>query len=404
VSDSFDDASNQEDIQTHVMDAAADDKKGAKAKEPKAAMEFSLMMVPLAIIGIAVSCLGFLALVSGEGDMGWMAEMCASLRCQVIIILLISALPFLFTRSLRLVSLLLVILAGVNIALVTPMLMPSQQKADAKDFLSFQVLSTNLENRKAWEEIVKQVKELSPDIFCVENLDEDSSRRLNEQLPYYHRGGEFPDSKGTGIGIFSNQPMSDMQVKKVGPDKLPVVFVKSKFEFGDCNIVALSAPAPTDAASFKKRNEYLDAVGKEVAQLQGPVVVTGLFNITPYGAAFANCLKSSGLIDGRKGNGFNPNFHYGPTDIVINRFPVDHFLVSQNIDVQQYAVKPNRLAGSHAPILGRFQMEEGAATTSAPASTKTEEPSATSAEDKDNPEESAKDIAKDKKKKRKSRN
>ncbi|MCW5821962.1 MAG: endonuclease/exonuclease/phosphatase family protein [Cyanobacteria bacterium TGS_CYA1] len=364
MSDSFDSPSNQEDIQTHVMDAAGDDKKGAKKKEPKAAMELSLMMVPLALVGIGVSLLGFVALASAEGDMGFVAEMCSSLRCQVIIVLLISAVPFLFTRSLRLVSLLLVILASANIALLAPMLMPMQKKADPKDFLSFQVFQTNLENKKAWEELVKQIRDIGPDVFCVENLDEDSSRRLNEQLPFYHRGGEFPDAKGTGIGIFCNHPMSDMELKKLGPDKLPVVFSKVKFEFGDCNVVVLSAPVPTDSASFKKRNEYLEAVSKEVSQLQGPVVVTGLFNITPYGAAFSNLLKSGNYVDGRKGNGFNPNFHFGPTDIVINRFPVDHFLVSQNMEVQQYAVKPNALGGSHAPILGRFQIDEAAATKS----------------------------------------
>lgn len=362
MSDSFDDPYNQEDIQTHVMDAAGGEKKAAKAKEPKAAMEFSLMMVPLALIGIGVSCLGFLALVTSEGDMGFVSEMCASLRCQVIIVLLISSLPFLFTRSLRLVSLLLVILAGANVALVAGMLLPAQKKADPKDFLSFQLLQTNLENKNAWEEIVKQVRDISPDIFCVENLDEDSSRRMNEQLPYYHRGGEFPDAKGTGIGIFCNHPMSNIQMKKVGPDKLPVVLAKVKFEFGDCNIVVLSAPTPSDAALFKKRNDYLSAALKEVSQLQGPVVVTGLFNVTPYGATFANLLKSSNLTDGRKGNGFNPNFHFGPTDIVVNRFPADHFIVSRNIEVQQYAVKPNSLGGSHAPILGRFQIDEADAT------------------------------------------
>lgn len=403
MSDSIDDQGNQEDIQTHVMDAAGDQKKGGKAKEPKAAMEFSLMMAPLALIGIIVSCLGFLALASVEGDIGWLAEMCASLRCQIVVVLLISALPFLFTRSLRLVSLLLVILALANVALVSPILLPAKQKADAKDFLSFQVLQTNLENKKAYEEIVKQVQDLGPDIFCVENLDEDSSRRLNEQLPFYHRGGEFPDAKGTGIGIFCNHPMSDMQVKKVGPDKLPVVMAKVKFEFGDCNIVALSAPAPADAASFKKRNAYLDAVGKEVSQLQGPVVVTGLFNVTPYGAAFANWIKTYNLIDGRVGNGFNPNLHFGPTDIVINRFPVDHFLVSQNIEVQKYSVKPNSLGGSHAPILGRFQIDEESATASgsAPSATPVSTPSVT--EEKAETKEPAEEHSKKTSKKRKSR-
>jgi endonuclease/exonuclease/phosphatase (EEP) superfamily protein YafD len=403
VSDSIDDQSNQEDIQTQVMDAAGDQSKGGKAKEPKAAMEFSLMMAPLALIGIIVSCLGFLALASADGDIGWLAEMCASMRCQIVVILLISALPFLFTRSLRLVSLLLVILAGANVALVSPMLLPAKQKADAKDFLSFQVLQTNLENKKAYEEIVKQVQDIGPDIFCVENLDEDSSRRLNEQLPFYHRGAEFPDAKGTGIGIFCNHPMSDMQVKKVGPDKLPVVMAKAKFEFGDCNIVALSAPAPSDAASFKKRNAYLDAAGKEVSQLKGPVVVTGLFNVTPYGAAFTNWIKTYNLIDGRIGNGFNPNLHFGPTDIVINRFPVDHFLVSQNIEVQKYSVKPNSLGGSHAPILGRFQIDEASATSSgaAPAATPAVTPSVT--EEKAETKEPAEERAKKPSKKRKSR-
>lgn len=354
-----DDIENDDDIQTHVMDAAKEEKKPEKTKESKAAIEFSLMMAPLALIGIALSILGLLALVSAEGDFGWVTELCASLRCQVIIILLISAVPFLFTRSLRLVSAFLISLALINVGLVCTLVIPVHAKADAKDYLSFQVYQTRMEDKKSWEEIVKQVRDLNgPDIFCVENLDADSSRRLNEQLPYYHKGAEFPDAKGTGLGIFCNKPMSNISCKKLGPDKLPAVFATCKFEFGECNIVALNAPPPSDAASFKKRNQYLDAVAQEVAKINGPVVVTGLFNITPYGSTFSNLLKTSTLTDGREGNGVIPNWHWGPTDIVINRFPVDHFLVSKNVEVQQFNVKPNAMGGTHAPILGRFQLIE----------------------------------------------
>lgn len=361
-----DDFGNDDDIQTHVMDAAQEDKKPAKTKESKAAIEFSLMMAPLALVGILLSVLGLLALVSSEGEIGWVADLCASLRCQVIIILLISSLPFLFTRSLRLVSAFLISLALINVGLVCTLVIPVHAKADAKDYLSFTVYQTKLEdsNKKSWEEIVKQVRDLGPDIFCVENLDADSSRRINEQLPYWHRGGEFPDAKGTGLGIFCNHPMSNISCKKLGPDNLPAVFASCKFEFGECNLVALSAPPPSDAASFKKRNQYLDAVVQEVTKLKGPVVVTGLFNMSPYGASFSKVTKAGNLTDGREGNGIIPNWHWGPTDIVINRFPVDHFLVSKEIEVQKFDVKPNALGASHAPIMGKFQIQESAATQS----------------------------------------
>ncbi len=360
------DLEDNEDAQTYVMDAAKEEKKPASTKEPKMAMEFSLMMAPLALIAIAVSCLGLLSLTSAEGDLGWIAELCASLRCQVVVVLLICALPFLFTRSLRLVSGFLISLALINIGLLCTLIIPIQAKADAKDYLSFQVYQTKMEDKKSWEEIAKQVTEIGPDIFCVENLDAKSVYQMKAILPTYIRGGEFPDDKGTGIGIFCNKPMSNIHMKKVGPDKLPMVTASCKFEFGECNIVALMAPPPSDAASFKKRNEYLNAVALEVTKLQGPIVVTGLFNITPYGAAFANMNKAGNLQDGRKGNGVIPNWHWGPTDIMINRFPVDHFLVSQNIEVQQYSVKPNTLGGTHAPILGKFQIQEGSASKSGP--------------------------------------
>ncbi|WP_370674030.1 endonuclease/exonuclease/phosphatase family protein [Pleomorphomonas sp. PLEO] len=119
---------------------------------------------------------------------------------------------------------------------------------------------------------------------------------------------------------------------------------------------------PTTPRSFDQwegRNLYLNVVAKSVAaEAPGtPVVVLGDFNTPTWSPFFQSFLKKSGLVDAA-GTGwpsttrfsrrwFAKNFYFGS--------PVDHILVSRNIEVKHFEVGPD-IGSDHLPVLADLRL------------------------------------------------
>lgn len=119
---------------------------------------------------------------------------------------------------------------------------------------------------------------------------------------------------------------------------------------------------PTTPRSFDQwetRNLYLSAVAQSVAAEAPdmPVVVMGDFNTPTWSPFFQSFLKKSGLVDAA-GTGwpgttrfsrrwFSKYFYFGS--------PVDHILVSRNIEVKHFEVGPD-IGSDHFPVLADLRL------------------------------------------------
>lgn len=119
---------------------------------------------------------------------------------------------------------------------------------------------------------------------------------------------------------------------------------------------------PTTPRSFDQwetRNLYLSAVARAIAaEAPGtPVVAMGDFNTPTWSPFFQSFLKKSGLVDAA-GTGwpsttrfsrrwFSKYFYYGS--------PVDHILVSPNIEVKRFEVGPD-IGSDHFPVLADLRL------------------------------------------------
>lgn len=118
---------------------------------------------------------------------------------------------------------------------------------------------------------------------------------------------------------------------------------------------------PTTPRSFDQwvnRNAYLEVVAKSIAaEPPGtPIVAMGDFNTPTWSPFFRSFLKISGLIDAsgtnwpattRFSRRFAKLFHFGS--------PVDHILVSRNIEVKRFEVGPD-IGSDHFPVLADLRL------------------------------------------------
>lgn len=119
---------------------------------------------------------------------------------------------------------------------------------------------------------------------------------------------------------------------------------------------------PTTPRSFDQwegRNAYLDAVASSIAaEAPGtPIVAMGDFNTPTWSPFFQSFLKKTGLVDAA-GTGwptttrfstrrFIRQFHFGA--------PVDHILVSRNIEVKRFGVGPD-IGSDHLPLVADLRL------------------------------------------------
>jgi endonuclease/exonuclease/phosphatase (EEP) superfamily protein YafD len=124
-------------------------------------------------------------------------------------------------------------------------------------------------------------------------------------------------------------------------------------------VYVLHPTTPRSFDQWESRNLYLSVVARSIAaEPPGtPVVVLGDFNTPTWSPFFQSFLKKSGLVDAA-GTGwpgttrfsrrwFAKNFHFGS--------PVDHILVSRNIEVKSFQVGPD-IGSDHLPVLADLRL------------------------------------------------
>jgi len=119
---------------------------------------------------------------------------------------------------------------------------------------------------------------------------------------------------------------------------------------------------PTTPRSFDQwegRNAYLDAVARSIAaETPGtPIVAMGDFNTPTWSPFFRSFLEKSGLVDAA-GTGWPATTRFSKRWLV-KRFyfgsPVDHILVSPDIEVKRFEVGPD-IGSDHLPVIADLRL------------------------------------------------
>jgi endonuclease/exonuclease/phosphatase family metal-dependent hydrolase len=112
------------------------------------------------------------------------------------------------------------------------------------------------------------------------------------------------------------------------------------------DLFAVHANWPLGSRTTEMRNRQLEALAHHAARAQGPVVIAGDLNISPYSPRFRDML-AAGRLRSAAGQRWIPTW---PTFFPPAAIQIDHVLVSPDVGVRGFETGP-RVGSDHLPVV-----------------------------------------------------
>lgn len=234
----------------------------------------------------------------------------------------------------------LVAAAAVSAAPVLPYLPLSRglaAAAGAQDDTQLRVLSVNVSFRQfSARRLLELVREAEPDVVVIQELTPHAQSvlaDLDTAFPYNHK---FAADGPIGIGLWSRFPLESSRTFALG--RAPAIEARVHAPQGSFTVVGVHLRAPTAQRRAAARNRELRALGAYSAAVEGPLVVAGDFNTTPYSPYFSDWLEAGKLTDSRRGRTLSVSW---PTMLPWLGIPIDHVAVNDGFTILSHGRLPN---------------------------------------------------------------
>lgn len=296
-------------------------------------------MILLAIPAVALTLASVAAFF---GRWSWVLDVLANFRVQLGVVLGVMALFLLLAGWLKTGA---VVVAGalLNALVVVPLFLGGQAVEDPQGqplrIMSFNLYSSN----ERFAEVVNYIRDTDPDIVFLHEASRPWEAALEgADLPYELTLSRSPDLIfGTVVLSRPGDEVTSFGFTTGGARAVEVIHD---------GVAALGVHplAPTTAERTALRNAQLEFAAEWANQQEGPHVVTGDFNATPWSYPFRRLLADTDLRNSQKGHGIQATF---PADQPVwLRVPIDHLVHSPDLAVGERRLGP-RLGSDHFPLL-----------------------------------------------------
>lgn len=213
--------------------------------------------------------------------------------------------------------------------------------------IRFLVANVYQENRE-YQKLLDLVRKNDPDILFLVETDQPWSDAMQELDRAYPHRINVPLDNTYGMIFFSRLPVTHQEVNYLVEDTIPSIIADVTYENRTVRIYGLhpTPPVPQENEHSTERDAEILIVGKMAKKYQGPCVVFGDLNDVAWSYTTTLFLKTSGLMDPRRGRGqYNTfNAHYW-----LLRWPLDHYFVSGHFRVASMRVE-DPIGSDHFPI------------------------------------------------------
>lgn len=290
---------------------------------------------------------GFLVLVGIGGllplgaTLWWGFELFSHFRLQY---LLVAVALFFIAISVRKPA--IALLLAVSIVLNGwPLLRYLPTASELESAFQLTVLNINVNaGNTDYAEIVESIRAQDSDLVAIVELTpmlEQAMLDLDDRYPFRY---SEPDTGNFGIGILSRHPLISPQTFSTGPTvgidtivELPV---------GMLRFVAVHVYPPIGKAMAQTRNNQLIRVAEYVREIEGPLLLCGDFNLTPYSPYFGRLEDAADLYDVRRGQGFGFSW---PSFMPLAGIPIDHCLIRAPVMVNSVE-RLAQFGSDHYPV------------------------------------------------------
>jgi endonuclease/exonuclease/phosphatase (EEP) superfamily protein YafD len=189
----------------------------------------------------------------------------------------------------------------------------------------------------------------NPDVIVLQEPNARWLRDLAGLTNAYPVSAAEPREDNFGAAIFCRANVRSAEIVHLNdPERAPST--RARIEIGGRTLTVMGTHplAPCSAYAWRGRNDYILQLARLLCDTEGPRVVTGDFNTTPWSASFRAFLAVSGLRDSAQGRApqltwpsFNPPFA---------RIPIDHCLHSREVTILDRRLGPD-IGSDHLPLI-----------------------------------------------------
>ena len=275
----------------------------------------------------------------------WILELMTHMRVQYVIAMVPVLAVSLFRRNWWLAAMSGLVLL-FNLWLVAPSWFSGNEPAPDAPSSRVVVANVHTSNRR-YDRFLELIREEKPKFFLVVEVDDrwvDALKPLRATYPY---SVSKTRSDNFGIALYSRIPLEDPKVIELGDSTLPAIVARLRLNGVMTTVVGIHTLPPSSADYARTRNSQLRALPGLIAELNGPVMLLGDINTSPWSPYFQDLIDSTGLRDSRRGFGVQATW---PTSNPLLRTPIDHAFVSREFTVIDRRIGPD-IGSDHFPVI-----------------------------------------------------
>jgi endonuclease/exonuclease/phosphatase (EEP) superfamily protein YafD len=240
----------------------------------------------------------------------------------------------------------------VNFGVTYPYIFRSKaHKIHQLEAPAYRLLVVNvLRRNKGFAQLVRLVETSQPDFIALIEPDQDwldGLEAIRSDYPYVHSALR---DDNYGLALLSRLPLFDLHVDYLIEKEFPTISAQVELPVSALTITVTHPPPPKSRAELKMRNAQLTQLGRTVAVQPDPKILCGDFNCTPWVSTFTRMAKTAKLRSSSRGFGFQPTW---PSDRWLIAVPIDHALVSKQIEVVGHGIGPP-IGSDHLPVFTDF--------------------------------------------------
>ncbi len=204
------------------------------------------------------------------------------------------------------------------------------------------------QHNRNYQKLIDLVKEENPSVLFFLETDEEWQNALKTVTDDYEYKIEVPLANTYGLLFYSHFPVKNYEINYLIDDDIPSIVADLEYNHQIVRLFGIhpTPPVPQENPESTERDAEILLVGEKAEAFGKPAIVFGDLNDVAWSRTTKLFLKSSGMLDPRRGRGMFNTFH---AKYWFLRWPLDHFFVSPHFRLVDMKVMKS-VDSDHFPI------------------------------------------------------
>lgn len=205
-----------------------------------------------------------------------------------------------------------------------------------------------LQDNTKYQNLVQLIKKQNPDIVFLLETNNEWMNQIREATNDYEYKIEVPLDNTYGLLFYSKLPIKKQEINYLISTEIPSIIVDIEYNNQIVRLYGLhpTPPVPQENEESTERDAEILMIGKQAKEYGKACIVFGDLNDVAWSRTTRLFLKTSQLLDPRRGRGMFNTFHAHHWFL---RWPLDHYFLSSQFRLIEM-IREDNIGSDHFPI------------------------------------------------------